>query len=412
MAVSAKDSHMKILFYRYNSICEPDVIQAFKELGHSVCEIREEMTNKAVTPSECVRLVSNALEKTNSDIVFSINFYPAISEVCNIYHLPYVCWIVDSPVMELYTKSITNPWNRVFLFDNTLYQEFAPLNPDCIYYLPLATNVKAKQQVIKQAKKSGYVMPDVSTPDFIKKLCQYKSDIAFIGSLYTEKNPYDSLRNTSDFFNGYMDGLIEAQLKVYGYYFVQEALTENIIEEFKQCMPDFYTQPQGSYITDRATIAQYYIGNKIAAVERQRMLSLLSEKYDVDLYTGSDTSSLPHIHNRGFAKTLTEMPIIFHEAKINLNMTAKPIRTGIPQRIWDVFGSEEFLISNYQSEIPEYFVPGKDIVLYDSPETLMEQTDYYLRHENERKEIAHNAFEKTLEYHTYEKRVELMLESL
>ena len=51
-----------------------------------------------------------------------------------------------------------------------------------------------------------------------------------------------------------MDGLIEAQLKVYGYYFVQEALTENIIEEFKQCMPDFYTQPQGSYITDRATI--------------------------------------------------------------------------------------------------------------------------------------------------------------
>ena len=141
MTVSAKDSHMKILFYRYNSICEPDVIQAFKELGHSVCEIREEMTNKAVTPSECVRLVSNALEKTNSDIVFSINFYPAISEVCNIYHLPYVCWIVDSPVMELYTKSITNPWNRVFLFDNTLYQEFAPLNPDCIYYLPLATNV-------------------------------------------------------------------------------------------------------------------------------------------------------------------------------------------------------------------------------------------------------------------------------
>ena len=141
-------------------------------------------------------------------------------------------------------------------------------------------------------------------------------------------------------------------------------------------------------------------------------IQAICEKYDVDLYTGSDTSSLPHIHNRGFAKTLTEMPIIFHESKINLNMTAKPIRTGIPQRIWDVFGSEGFLISNYQSEIPEYFVPGEDIVLYDSPETLMEQTDYYLRHENERKEIAHNAFEKTLEYHTYEKRVELMLESL
>lgn len=403
---------MKILFYRYNSICEPDVIQAFKELGHTVHEICEEMINKSVTPSECVQLVSGALEKTPCDIVFSINFYPAISEVCNIYHIPYVCWIVDSPVMELYTKSITNPWNRVFLFDNTLYQEFAPLNPDCIFYLPLATNVETKQTVINSTLKTGYLIPDISMPEHKTRIDQYKSDISFIGSLYTEKNPYDNLRGTSDFFNGYMDGLMAAQLKVYGYYFVQEALTDDIITEFKKCMPDYYTQPEGSYLTDRATIAQFYMGNKIASLERQQLLAMLSEKYNVDLYTGSDTTKLSHIHNLRYAKTLTEMPVIFHESKINLNMTAKPIRSGIPQRIWDVFGSEGFLISNYQTEIPEYFIPGEDIVLYDSPESLMQLVDYYLQHDSERREIAHNAFMKTMENHTYVKRIELMLESL
>ena len=203
-----------------------------------------------------------------------------------------------------------------------------------------------------------------------------------------------------------------AQLKVYGYYFIQEALTDDIIAEFKKCMPDYYTQPEGSYLTDRATIAQFYMGNKIASLERQQLLAMLSEKYNVDLYTGSDTTKLPHIHNRGYAKTLTEMPVIFHESKINLNMTAKPIRSGIPQRIWDVFGSEGFLISNYQTEIPEYFIPGEDIVLYDSPESLMQLVDYYLQHDNERCEIAHNAFMKTKENHTYVKRIELMLESL
>lgn len=77
-----------------------------------------------------------------------------------------------------------------------------------------------------------------------------------------------------------------------------------------------------------------------------------------------------------------------------------------------VFGSEGFLISNYQTEIPEYFIPGEDIVLYDSPESLMQLADYYLRHDNERREIAHNAFVKTKENHTYVKRIELMLESL
>ena len=36
---------MKLLFYRYGSICEPDVIDGFQELGHTVREITTEMTN-------------------------------------------------------------------------------------------------------------------------------------------------------------------------------------------------------------------------------------------------------------------------------------------------------------------------------------------------------------------------------
>ena len=30
---------MDILFYRYNSICEPDVIRVMERLGHTVAEI-------------------------------------------------------------------------------------------------------------------------------------------------------------------------------------------------------------------------------------------------------------------------------------------------------------------------------------------------------------------------------------
>lgn len=48
---------MKILFYRYNSICEPDMIEAMKNLGHEVIEIREEMENKSFSLQECVALV-------------------------------------------------------------------------------------------------------------------------------------------------------------------------------------------------------------------------------------------------------------------------------------------------------------------------------------------------------------------
>ena len=71
---------MNILFYRYGSICEPDIIQSLKELGNNVDEITVEIYNKDFTPSEGVRLLTDTLFAHSYDFVFSINFYPFISE--------------------------------------------------------------------------------------------------------------------------------------------------------------------------------------------------------------------------------------------------------------------------------------------------------------------------------------------
>lgn len=74
-------------------------------------------------------------------------------------------------------------------------------------------------------------------------------------------------------------------------------------------------------------------------------------------------------------------------------------------------GLSGLLISNYQAEIPDYFVPGEDIVLYSSKEELLDLTAYYLSHPAERKEIAHNAYEKVKAHHTYLTRITQMLET-
>ena len=117
---------MNILFYQYGSICEPDIMEGFEELGFHVDSISEEIKNKSLTGKEQIQLIDQALSKRDYQFVFTINFYPAISECCNIYHIPYLCLIVDSPVLELYSDAIKNPCNRIFLFDRTLYEEFAP----------------------------------------------------------------------------------------------------------------------------------------------------------------------------------------------------------------------------------------------------------------------------------------------
>lgn len=45
------------------------------------------------------------------------------------------------------------------------------------------------------------------------------------------------MQDDTSYLKGYLDGLIEAQLKVYGYNFLEECITEEIVEEFKKKVP-------------------------------------------------------------------------------------------------------------------------------------------------------------------------------
>ena len=130
----------------------------------------------------------------------------------------------------------------------------------------------------------------------------------------------------------------------------------------------------------------------------------------MDLWTLSDTSMLPKVNVRGGADSSNMMPQIIKCSKINLNLTNRPIKTGLPLRIFDLMGAGGFVISNYQAEIPELFIPGEDIVLYDSIPDLLGKIGYYLLHEDERIQIAKNGYEKVKAYHSYDARLALMFE--
>lgn len=386
---------MNILFYRYGSICELDIIASFKHLGFNITEDTREVYNKQLLPSDCIKGLNELLKQDTYSFIFSINFFPSVSDVCNIWGIPYLCLIVDSPVLELFSTSLANPCNKVFLFDRQLYNDFHHINPDGIFHIPLATNVRDNYATATMASAADRA--------------RFSSDISFIGSLYSEKCLYNQI-TLPEKMRGYVDGLIEAQLLVYGYNFIEECVTPELIEAFCKVRPELINFPDSMKVDTKAVIAQHIISVKVAEQERLRYLKALSEHFNVDLYTGSDTYSMPLIHNRGFAKTNTEMPIIFHQSKINLNLTAKSIRSGLSLRIFDVLGCEGFLITNYQAELPEHFNIGEDLEAYTSLDDLMGKCEYYLSHDKDRQEIAHNGFEKVKKYHTYDIRLTQMLE--
>ena len=413
---------MKITFYRYGSICEPDIIRAFETAGYEITEYGLEVTEKDHTATELVPLFSNFLMDHPCDIIFSINFFPFVSEIAKIMHIPYISWTVDSPVMELYTSSITNPYNFTFIFDRADADELAHLNPGHIFHLPLATNVKDKDDVInrfdaycKNGKNAG-TSSDINSAGFTRLNTpgDYAHDITFIGSLYTEKSPYDKLpADAPAYMRGYLDALMQSQLLVYGDNFMEKALKDEVVADFAASHPSFYrpqSEEQRKYLSDKMTLSRLYLGNKIAALERTSFLKALSDFYpeDTAIFTGSDTKNIPHIKNIGLAKSLTEMPVIFNKSRINLNFTSKSIRTGLPLRIFDILGSGGFCLTNYQSELCDIFTPGEHLDYYGSKEELLDKCRYYLDHEDERRQIAAAGYEEIKKKHTWDIRVQEM----
>ncbi|HOO79194.1 MAG TPA: DUF3880 domain-containing protein [Lachnospiraceae bacterium] len=389
---------MEILFYRYGSICEPDVISCFSHYGLDVITVDVEIKNKTITPSQTVQIVDQLCREHTFLFVFSINFFPSISDYCEIRHLPYVSWTVDSPIMELFSPSLSNSCNRTFMFDRAQYEYFRSRGPEHIFHLPLATNVARWDQVINTASPS--------------QKAAFSSDISFIGSLYQEKNPYAKIKGISEYTKGYTEGIMEAQLGVYGCNFIEELLTPEIMEDYIQQVPDLTKSVYANTLSPSYVMANHFIGMDIAVKERQRVLSRLSEQHDVALYTFSDTSALPNVHVKGGAKTLTEMPLVFHESKINLNITIRPIQTGLSLRVFDILGCGGFLLTNYQAELPEYYEIGTDLETFSSMEELDEKAAFYLKHEEQRRQIAQNGYEKTKAMHTYEIRVAQMIKIL
>lgn len=388
---------MKILFYQYGNICEPDIILEFEKIGFEVTTVTEEITNKKITDEQRIILLNPELEKGDYLFVFSINFFPAISNLCNLYGKPYVTWVVDAPVPELFSKAIANPCNLVFGFDRKECEEVSRYNVDHILHLPLGTNVERWDRV------------NASITEEDRK--KYSADISFVGSLYTEKDLFAGMQ-PSEYLKGFTEGLYQMQSRLWGLNIIHQSVTKEVIDEI--CLKNSrYMLPAEAFISDinSYVATRRILDFHISSRERIDLLSKLSEEFDVNIYTRSECDSLKEIegaHFKGGVATLTEMPKVFNLSKINLNITLRSIETGASLRIWDILGCGGFLLTNYQEEIAEYLVAGEEYDYFSSAEELLDKCRFYLENDDIRRKIASKGYETVKKYHTYTNRMPII----
>ena len=356
---------MKILFIEWASFGNEDIKEAFTAEGHTfICFPFSNRDGRQ--DAETKSALSAVLHKETPDAVFSFNFFPVISQVCNKEAIRYISWIYDSPYVMLYSYTAVNPCNEIYVFDRELYMEFHNAGIRTVRYMPMAANT--------------------ARLDMMESAILY--DVSFVGSLYTEQhNFYDRMTNLSEYAKGYLEALMAAQMKVQGYNFIQESLSP-VMDDLYKALP---MDPNPDGVESREYLyAQYMINRKITGLERIDLLSAVAQYHTLDLFTHDTNVTLKNLRNHGTVEYYRQMPLVFKQSRINLNISLRSIQSGIPLRCMDIMSCGGFLLTNFQNDFLMHFTPDEDFVYYEDEQDLLHKIDYYLSHEEHRKTIAEN----------------------
>lgn len=385
---------MKIL-YVYGLSTEKNIVQTLRKLKCDVMEYPEVQDTSNMDEEKINALVAYVKEHGITHLM-SIHLIYNVAVAAYWAGIKYISVIWDAPYLKAYTVMGT--------LDNIWYSAFDKLDAErmrqggCphVMYQPLSVN---RENILKWKKQ------------FLAKR-RYIHDISLIANLY-EDNAYDRCldllpENMQAYFRSIFE---EAAFKWDGVNRVYGKTGQEILEYMKLVSPTLKINNPYNVEDVRYFEAMYLI-RKLANIERVCVLNLLAEDHDVYLYTYSevDETLMPKVHRRPPVQVGEATSFIYAGTKINLNIALKGIEGGTTQRIMDIMGAGGFVLTNYCEETAELFEEDKEIVMFRTPEELIQKVDYYLEHEEEREQIARAGHEKAMNDYTYEKKIKRLLD--
>ncbi|HNR64807.1 MAG TPA: glycosyltransferase, partial [Atribacterota bacterium] len=194
-------------------------------------------------------------------------------------------------------------------------------------------------------------------------------------------------------------------------------LTENYGIETRKKLP-FYDV---IYTTNKASIENHYknmgLSNKVNFLPFgydpmfHKNLNL-EKQYNVS-FVGSNFPTRQKLYLSKFSCNVNTFGIlpnsrithykmveIVNQSKINLNFADQPVNgvRCLKNRVMEVLGCEQFLLTEIFPELEEMFKPGEDLDCFSSAEEMNSKIDFYLKNTSAREKIAKSGAEKIRKY--------------
>ena len=204
----------KILFFQWHSFMNQGIERALKELELAYDTFFYQLQDWE-KDDKFQEMLRKRLRGEGYTDVLSVNFAPLISEVCEELSIPYTAWIYDSPIHIRNLKSLTNSCNRIYFFDRGQAEEHRKAGVNA-YHMPLAVDTEVFRVNASTREKK-----------------EYRTEISLVGKLYQTEYAYFT-SPLSDYTRGYLEGIVNSQMKIYGGYLIPELVTEQLLESMNK----------------------------------------------------------------------------------------------------------------------------------------------------------------------------------
>jgi len=230
--------------------------------------------------------------------------------------------------------------------------------------------------------------------------CSPEHDLCFVGSIDTTKA--DNFKTDSNTVNFFIDAVIETKKQLLKA--DMGVTTMDICSElFKS---DVFSYVFHQYLNQKEYFWKhiyYLIHAKGSPTVRREILSSIDNI--LHLYSDIPLSKDNIVFHPAISYG-TALSRVYQSYKINLNITSLQLEASINNRVFDVFASGGFLLSDYKKDMEKVLPDHWRDITFKNLDDMASKCEHYLSHENERKELTEEIYRHILKNHTYKNRAE------
>lgn len=367
---------MKVLYLKWGYRYDDAVFRAFGAVGLETEEISlpEQFT-------EGMKVTGDFLEKLQGitcDIVFSVNFFSEISDVCQKISAPYCSWVLQLPDYDLYTESVKNPCNYIGVCDSYLTEKLWQMGVARAFYLPDA--VEPFESVQKPIER----------------------EVSFIG-----KHPAAdwNMENMTAYSKGYLDSFLHGQRVLFGASMLENGLLFRVQKEFMEDNPipeKILPECHRIYLADR------YFAPACTALQQdiflQNFASIMTIYSDGKFEGCTSAVKYPYVEEEQKRRE------IYVGKEFILVLAPHIMHNAIPRELLEVIVAGGFPLAGFQKDYTYFFKKDETLAYFTDPADFSKAVVKYGNSMEERERVRQAAYQTVIDGHTYRHRIATMLE--